>query len=233
MLGPRQVPQSVLAQVDELDAGHQRRRRRRDQDLAAVPGGHDPGGPVQRRPEVVAVAFLRPRPVATPMRTGSASSRWACTAASTAGRAVANAAQTPSPVCLNNQPPWASIAARSTSSCAARAARMTSGSVSHRRVEPSMSVNRKVTVPDGCATDGHYPRARRSHPPAVVEALAEEALRPGCSRGSLVELHALAADAATGGSPAEVDEAIAGNRRSAEELRADFPTIEVVHVSGR
>ena len=33
--------------------------------------------------------------------------------------------------------------------------------------------------------------------------------------------------------PAEVDEAIARNRRSVEELRADFPTIEVVHVSGR
>ena len=44
-----------------------------------------------------------------------------------------------------------SIALRSTSSCAVSAARIPSASASHRRVEPSMSVNRKVTTPEGAA----------------------------------------------------------------------------------
>ena len=62
----------------------------------------------------------------------------------------------PSPVCLNNQPPCASIATFNSSSCAVNAARIVSGSRSQRRVEPSMSVNRKVTVPEGRITPGHY-----------------------------------------------------------------------------
>jgi hypothetical protein len=37
-------------------------------------------------------------------------------------------------------------------SCAASAERMVSASDSHRRVEPSMSVNRNVTTPDGADT---------------------------------------------------------------------------------
>jgi transposase InsO family protein len=63
----------------------------------------------------------------------------------------ANAATTPSPVWLNRKPSWDSIAMRNTSSWAARAARMPSASVSHRRVEPSISVNRNVTTPEGGA----------------------------------------------------------------------------------
>jgi hypothetical protein len=60
-----------------------------------------------------------------------------------------NAAHTPSPVCLNKKPPCAWIAERTTSSCAASAARIASASASHRRVEPSTSVKRNVTTPDG------------------------------------------------------------------------------------
>jgi hypothetical protein len=45
-----------------------------------------------------------------------------------------NAAHTPSPVCLNNQPPCALIASRDTASCAVSAARIASASASHRRV---------------------------------------------------------------------------------------------------
>jgi hypothetical protein len=47
------------------------------------------------------------------------------------------------------KPPCASIAARNTSSWAASATRMASASASHRRVEPSTSVNKNVTTPDG------------------------------------------------------------------------------------
>jgi hypothetical protein len=82
------------------------------------------------------------------------SSRCAATAASTAERGEANAAHIPSPVCLNNQPPCASIAPRSTKSCAASATRIASASASHRRVEPSTSVNRNVTTPEGAAAGG-------------------------------------------------------------------------------
>jgi hypothetical protein len=82
-------------------------------------------------------------PVASPIRTGNSSSRCAATAASTADRGEANAAHTPSPVCLNNQPSCVSIARRSTSSYAASAFRMPSASASHRRVDPSTSVNKR------------------------------------------------------------------------------------------
>ena len=51
---PREVAQGMPAQIDQNDVvGHQLRRGRRDQDLAAVPGRHHPGRPVQRRTEVV------------------------------------------------------------------------------------------------------------------------------------------------------------------------------------
>ena len=70
-------------------------------------------------------------------------------AASTADIGDANAAAIPSPVWLNTKPSWASIAERNTLSCAASATRIASASASHRRVEPSISVNRNVTTPDG------------------------------------------------------------------------------------
>jgi hypothetical protein len=54
-------------------------------------------------------------------------------------------------VCLNNQPPCASIALRSPESCAASATRIAVASASHRRVEPSTSVNKNVTTPEGAA----------------------------------------------------------------------------------
>src|SRR6202042_1316644 len=87
-----------------------------------------------------------------PIRTGNSSARCATTAAPTADLGEANAAHTPSPVCLNNQPPCASIAPRNTSSWAASATRISSASASHRRVEPSTSVNRNVTTPEGAGT---------------------------------------------------------------------------------
>src|ERR1700733_10546555 len=47
------------------------------------------------------------------------------------------------------KPPCVSIAERNTASWAANAARMAFASFSHRRVEPSTSVNRNVTTPEG------------------------------------------------------------------------------------
>src|SRR6516162_1297836 len=83
-------------------------------------------------------------------------------AASTPALGDENAAQIPSPVCLNMKPPCASIASRNTSSCAASAPRMPSASASHRRVEPSTSVNKNVTTPDGAA-DGGADNPAESH----------------------------------------------------------------------
>ncbi len=89
-----------------------------------------------------------------PIRAGSSNPRCAATAASTADLGEPNAAHIPSPVCLNMNPPCAAIAERNTSSWAASATRMASESASHRRVEPSISVNRNVTTPEGGAAGG-------------------------------------------------------------------------------
>ena len=51
VLDTRQVTQPMLAPIDQLDPRHHRRRGRRHQDLAAVPGGHHPRRPVQHRPK--------------------------------------------------------------------------------------------------------------------------------------------------------------------------------------
>jgi hypothetical protein len=120
---------------------------------------------------------LAPLRVASPIRTGNSSDRCASTAASTADFGEANAAHTPSPVCLNNQPPCASIAARNTSSWAASAARMPSASFSHRRVEPSTSVNKNVTTPEGAAAGSSGHAHRISH--ATRSYLAHRRIRPG------------------------------------------------------
>ena len=53
------------------------------------------------------------------------------------------------PIVENTTPPWCSNAAWSVSLCRTGDRAMALGSVSHSRVEPSMSVNRKVTVPAG------------------------------------------------------------------------------------
>src|ERR1700740_381909 len=86
-----------------------------------------------------------------PIRTGNSSSRCAATAASTARLGELNGAHNPAPGCLNRTPSCDLIAERNTSSWAARAARIKSASVSHRPVEPSTSVNRNVTTPEGAA----------------------------------------------------------------------------------
>ena len=122
-----------------------------------MPGGHHPRRTIEHRTEVIALAQLGFAGRQThPHRQLHA--RCAATAASTADLGDANAAHTPSPVCLNNQPPCASIAERNTSSRAASAVRIASASASHRRVEPSTSVNRNVTTPEGAAPVMASPR---------------------------------------------------------------------------
>ena len=63
--------------------------------------------------------------------------------------AEAKVAQKASPTVLKTKPLRASMARRRISSWRARAPDMDSGLLSHIFVEPSTSVNRKVTVPVG------------------------------------------------------------------------------------
>ena len=83
-----------------------------------------------------------------PIRTGNSSVR----CAATAERDEANPAH-PRYGVLEQPAPCASIAPRSTKSCAASATRMPSASASHRRVALSTSVNKNVggrRLPSGC-----------------------------------------------------------------------------------
>jgi hypothetical protein len=117
-----------------------------------------------------------------------------------------NAAHTPSPVCLNIHPPCRSIASRNTSSCAASADRIAAGSASQRRVEPSMSVNRNVTVPDGPPTHrtlrqgpirlgGRAPRDRRRSDVVVVAVVQVGDVGMGVHEGVvLMAVRVMAAD---------------------------------------
>ena len=59
---------------------------------------------------------------------------------------------------FEQQPPGASIAVHNTSSSAAKAIRIASASASHRRVEPSTSVNKNVTTPEGEALIRGHPQ---------------------------------------------------------------------------
>ena len=144
------------------------------------PGGHHPRRAVEHRPEIVGPAQLRlagrqPHPHRQLKLPLSGHRR-------ITHLGEANAAHTPSPVCLNNQPPCASIAARNTSSCATSANRIPSASASHRRVEPSTSVNRNVTTPEGAAA-GADPR-RISQPTRSYLALRRNPAQTPAPRGT-------------------------------------------------
>ena len=122
-------------------------------------GRHHSRGAIEHGAEVV-TALEFASPVAIPIRTGNSSARCAAVAASSAARGDAKTAHIPSPVCLKTLPAWTSIALRKVSLWVSSATRMASASASHRRVDPSMSVNKKVTTPDGAAVfNPHHPRA--------------------------------------------------------------------------
>ena len=161
-----QVPEAMVAQITQIDTRHQRRGRGRHQDLTAVPGAHYPGGPVQHRTEVILPATLgltcgnahahrQPQP---PLGSHGGVDR-------STSRAEHGAH--PVPGVLEQPAVMSPIAARSTSSCAANATRIASGSDSHDRVEPSISVNKNVIVPDGRSPMNYLQlTAQLSHNPA-------------------------------------------------------------------
>src|SRR5688572_16123558 len=71
------------------------------------------------------------------------------TVASIAQTGSVKAACTPSPSILTTRPAWRAMLSRTTASCRASERRMRSGSCSHNRLLPSISVNRNVTGPAG------------------------------------------------------------------------------------
>src|SRR5262245_6691510 len=91
-------------------------------------------------------------PVCNPMRTRigpSASASRAASAAASASEAFANATKNESPSVPTSTPPWRVNSLRMVRRCSARRSAYSSPSSPTSRVEPSMSVNRSVTVPCG------------------------------------------------------------------------------------
>ena len=141
-----QVPQPPLPQIVEIDSTEQTRRRIGHQDLSTVSGGHRPSGAVEHGSEVVPVAQL-----SLPSRQSQPHRQLNCSLRRDRGldrrhrrgerrhHAVTRVAE--------QVPPCSSIAMRNTSSCLTSATRTAAASDSHRRVEPSISVNRNVTPP--------------------------------------------------------------------------------------
>ena len=94
---------------------------------------------------------MRTRMGRRPGHDSAATATWTSAAAATADAALSNTANNPSPRFSTSTPPCASNAARSSSLCRSRASPSTAPPPNsfRRMVEPSMSVNRNVTVPPG------------------------------------------------------------------------------------
>ena len=164
-----EVLQPVLAELGEV-AVDERPCRGRHDDLSAVPGGGDAGSPVEL-PAGIALAGQKrlPRVQAHPYPDRSALERLLPPSGRREGlsgvpegvqegvalrvdldAAGESAPQKPSPWVSTSTPPWAEKALRRKRRCSARARTYPSSpSSSISRVEPSMSVNRRVTVPLG------------------------------------------------------------------------------------
>src|SRR6516165_6759524 len=140
----REIPQPARSKIDEINTAQQTRRRLGQQDLTTMSRGHHSCGSIEHRSEVVPVSQLG-------LAGCQSHSHRQLQLPFTADIGDAKAATKPSPVWPNKNPSYASIAVRNTLSWTTSAARIPSASVSHRRVEPSTSVNRNVTTPEGAA----------------------------------------------------------------------------------
>ncbi len=120
-------------------------------------GSHHPRRTVVHRPEEVPSPCSSASPVATPIRTGNGSPRCASTGGIDGRLRRGERGAHPVAGVLEHEAPCASMARCSTSSWAIRAARIASASASHRRVEPSISVNRNVTTPKEQPPDERTP----------------------------------------------------------------------------
>ena len=137
-----------MSQIKQVNAAEQRRRRIGQQDLTAVTGRHHPCRTIERRTEIVAASQLcfagrdahPDRQLECPLRGYRRIDR-SPRRRERGAHTVAGVLEQPAAVRLDR--------VTDTSSWAASATRIPSASASHRRVEPSMSVNRNVTAPEG------------------------------------------------------------------------------------
>src|SRR6185312_5055388 len=152
-----ELPQPLQAKAAAQTPCHQIAGGLSDQHLPALRGRLHPGTPVDRRVVERSPSCTCASPVCSPIRTRSAapvghgslpSRNWQAPAASTAATALAKAAKklSPSPREVTTTPPCPSITSVTIRLCRSRAASIASGTVSHSRVEPSMSVSKNVTV---------------------------------------------------------------------------------------
>ena len=133
------------------------RGRLRDHDLAAVPGGHDPRRPMDVQANV-AVDVTRPSPEWIPMRTRTVPPPAMPRAPAPAGSRVAEAtaslaeektAKNESPSVPSSFAPRSLRAARMIRRWPAKRSSYASPNAWSKRVEPSMSLKKNVTVPVG------------------------------------------------------------------------------------
>ena len=164
-LGPGQIAQPELAEFLQAKTAaqppfHQVAGGLGDQHLPAVRGGLHPGTPVDRRlVDIVALLHMRipgvqphPHPQRRTCRPRLAREpKLAGAGRLTAATALGKAAKTlsPSPREVTTTPPCPSITLVTRRLCRSSATSIASGTLSHSRVEPSMSVSKNVTVPAG------------------------------------------------------------------------------------
>ena len=166
-LGTGQVLEPVHPQIAQAGAlrqslDRQVGRRLGQHRLAPMRHRHKPGRPVHRRTEIVAVALLHlagmqahPHPQDAPLRpTLTAQPSCASSAAPKPVASTVKGGREPIPD-RGEHPATMGLDARPHDLVmAGQRARIASGADSHNRVEPSTSVNRKVTVPEGTPTPG-------------------------------------------------------------------------------
>ena len=157
----------MLAQIHQCRSSRHRRCGRPGQDLAAMTGVHQAGRPVHRRPEIVTVALrnlpgVDPHagPVPPPLRPALRRQALGVHRRVQGVRGPSKGRRKPVPGRGEHIAAVASMAPRIISSWRATASRMASGADSHNRVEPSISVNKNVTVPDGPLTVQKFSTSR-------------------------------------------------------------------------
>ena len=179
-----EVTQAVLTQVDELGALWQpptrhRRGRVREQHLPAMCGRHQAGAAVERLVHVLArrahptFVGVQSHPGPQRPRVGPRLCRHEQLDVDRGRHRVRGRREHRRDAVAHPREDHAAVAhrprSRRNSSWRANASDIASGSSSHKRVELSRSVNKKVTVPDGnSAIDRSVPFGRRNGPPRRV-----------------------------------------------------------------
>ena len=201
----RHIPQPPRPQIHQINSAEQTRRRLGQQDLTAVPGGHHPRRTVEHRTEVVPVpqfglAGRQPHPhrqLQRPLR-GHRGIHRGPRRRERGAHPVTGVLEQPS-----RRAPRSPRATPRHGRPAPPAS--PSASASHRRVEPSTSVNRNVTTPEGAAArsaDTPAESHNRHAPTWHIGGIRPRHPRPEARRSALPAGRTAAGDNAHVGWPA-------------------------------